>query len=473
LLKRQVLYFEIIFALVLLLLASWILINRPGKGDRPNIVLIIVDTLRADRLGCYGYDADTSPVIDKLSLDGVLCENVFAQRSITWASVTSIMTSQYPAVHRVRENGAEIDPELNTLAKELGQQGYVTAAFLGNMLTANHPGFQEMHTVPKLSNNAERDVWVTDTAIDWIHSQRRKPFLMWLHYMAPHKPYEPPEEYWRRFDPDYDGEIDGRSETLDRITLEKIDLPERDVQHVNALYDACVRFTDDQIRRVLSVLEEAGLSEDTIVILTADHGEELYERNHYFYHGCSMYDSALHIPLIIRWPTRLEKGIRTPRLLESMDLAPTVLELLSIPAPESYQGNSFASAFEEQSVPSEAKAITFSEWQDKMATVRTDRWRYVSNPEDFRPDGNPYNYVDDDRRNGYFIPTEALYDMNAEKIERQNVIDEHPEIAHELRKETAKWIASLPWKMGSSKISEDSFKEIQGMGYVGKSRKKR
>ena len=440
------------------------------QSSKPNLIVILVDALRADRLGCYGYEKPTSPNIDKLAAEGALLERAFVQRGITWPSVTSIMTSQYPAVHCVRENGEAMDLELTTIAKTLSRQGYDTAAFLGNMLTASHPGFLEKFPVPEVNTNAQRDAYISDKAIEWLRNWNGRPFFAFLHYMAPHKPYEPPEEYLEEFDPDYQGTLDGMPETLDEITLNKVGLSERDVAHVQAIYDACVKFADTQIGRVLEALSDYGLRDNTVIVVVADHGEELYERNCYFYHGCSMYDGVLRIPTVLSWPEKIAAARRVQDVKESIDLGPTVLELLSVPCPESFQGTSFASGIAvengEESDGIDDEPMAFSEWQDKMATVRTERWRYVWNPKDFRPTGNPYNYVNDDRRYGYEIPSKALYDLQFESSEKTDVSQRYPEVCHEMERALRKWTASLPWKYKQGRISDQSMKEIKSMGYV-------
>lgn len=456
--------YYIISGIMLFIVVVLALKEEARLKSRPNVVLIVVDTLRADRLGCYGHEANTSPTVDLMAAEGVVFENVYAQRSITWPSVTSIMSSQYPAQHGVRDNGEEQPQSLTTIGSVLGHKGYRTAAFLGNMTTANHPGYKEKFPVPNVPTNCERDAWITDRFIKWLHERRdSEPFMAWLHYMAPHKPYQPPREYEMMFDPDYNGKINGLPEVLDPITLNQVDLPARDVEHVRALYDACVRFTNDQIRRVLIALEESNLKDNTIIVFTSDHGEGLFERNHYFYHGCSMYDNCLHVPLIIVWEKKLPGKLAVKDVLESIDISPTILDLLSIETPSSFQGKSLLPFIEDNGSNS---TLAYAEWQDKMATIRSDRWRYVWNPDNFRPDGNPYNYVEDERRFGYFIPPEALYDRVAEPTEENNLLGDYPSEVETMRKKLSQWKTSLPWTYYVGKKDEKSMEEIKSLGYI-------
>jgi len=465
---RWLFYVDIIGGIALTLFVLWVFVFNPGRIGRPNVVLILVDALRADYLGCYGHRTPTSPTLDTLAREGTLCEQVYAQRSITWPSVTSIMSSQYPATHGVRRNGEDMSPDLVTLASVLRKKGYRTAAFVANMLTSCHPGFQDFTATPVEIGNCERDDYVTQQTLNWLSRNGHERFFVYLHYMAPHKPYLPPKDYETQFDPDYQGWVDGREETLDRITLDKVDLTPRDVRHIQSLYEACVRYTDDRIAEVIEWLDQNGFAHNTLLVVVADHGEELFERNHYFYHGCSMYDSCLRVPLIFRWLGKIPEGVRLSRVRETIDLAPTVLNLLNVPVPDSFEGSPFTkSLIQGWDEEGTLGGRSFAEWQDKMATVRTERWRYVWNPSDIRPDGEPYATVQDERREGYYIPTAALYDRVKEATESTNLLDSNPKEASRLHAMIGEWTSQLNWTYRPSGIGQDQLQEIQGLGYVG------
>ena len=305
-----------------------------------NVLLITVDTLRADHLSCYGYERATSPTIDELAQGGALFEQAIAQRSQTWPSLTSIRTSLYPHEHGVRRNGQPLEGPARTLARVMQEHGYRTAASLTNMRRAKHPGFEEVF----FFKGDARDLQATRSAIDWLTTAGDTKFFFWLHYIAPHKPYRPPAPFDQKFGEPYSGDVDGERETLDRITLDKVELSDEDLAHVVALYDGEIAFVDDQIRQVLDVLEASGLDDNTLIVFSSDHGEELFQRNHYFYHSNSIYDSVLHIPWIVRLPDQSDgaAGRRVSRVVESIDFAPTVLDLLALPIPDSFRGESHA-----------------------------------------------------------------------------------------------------------------------------------
>ncbi len=301
--------------LLLLLLAC-----GAERDARRNLLLISIDTLRADHLSAYGYERETSPAIDALAREGVLFENLIAQRGSTWPSLTSILTSMYPRSHGVRANGMHLDASKRILAQWLQERGYATGAFLTNMTTAPNRGFDVKPEIPK---GADRDLRATRTALRWIRRQRERPFFAWLHLMAPHHPYRPSGSLPEGFDTGYRGELDGSHETLHGIYARRDALTQAELAHIVSLYDADVAQADAHVKQLLDGLDRAGLAESTLVVLVSDHGEELYQHNHYFFHAYSIYESVLRIPLILRLPGVLPAGLRVSDVIETVDLAPT------------------------------------------------------------------------------------------------------------------------------------------------------
>ena len=161
------------------------------SGARPNLVIVTVDTLRADHLSAYGYGRRTSPAFDRVAGEGVLFTRAFAHQGSTWPSLTSIMTSMYPGTHGVRRNGIQLEASKQTLAEILKAEGYETAAFLCNMLTAPNRGFDTKETF----ESRRRDRKATRAALRWLRQERAGPFFLWLHLLAPHTPYSPPRPF--------------------------------------------------------------------------------------------------------------------------------------------------------------------------------------------------------------------------------------------------------------------------------------
>jgi arylsulfatase A-like enzyme len=312
--------------------------RRPLAGEAKgwNVVVLTVDTLRADRLGSYGYAARAnSPRIDAQLASGVLFENAVAQRASTWPSLASLLTGLYPSGHGVAENGYGFPDDLPTLPKLLHAAGYETAAFLSNMCQANHQGWDAFACAGGQDGKSIR------RALEWARGlDGQRPFLLWVHLFGAHPPYYNGGDLASRLDPGYEGPLGPKKRLLDRVMTGPMPLGARDVRHLNALYDAAVQGSDRLSGSLLDGLREAGRLERTIVLFAADHGEELYQHNGYLYHSCSVYQTTLHVPLGLAAPGLLPAGARVPQTVELIDVLPTLLELLGLPLPAEQHGRS-------------------------------------------------------------------------------------------------------------------------------------
>ncbi len=431
-----------------------------------NVLLITVDTLRADHLSCYGYERSTSPTADLLAEGGILFEQAISQRSLTWPSLTSIMTSLYPHEHGVRKNGQRPVRPTQMLAEVMQDHGYRTGASLTSMRKAEHPGFREIF--PFSGDN--RDFEATQAAIDWLRRIGDERFFFWLHYNAPHTPYQPPSPFDKRFGEPYAGGVNGEIETLDQITLDKVNLPAEDLKHLIALYDGEIAFVDDQISQVLGTLREKGLAERTLIVFTADHGEELFQRNHYFYHGNSIYDSVLHVPWIVKLPDpRIATGgRRVARVVELIDLAPTILDLLGLPIPASYRGKTHAALVLGGQETSGEEPAAFSELPWGVLSIRTSQWRYVSNPQGSFSRLRPYRLVEDARQDGYPIGRQELYDHLADEGELRDLLvsGSADGSSASVKKRLEEWRASWVPPSDQPKPDPEIQQELRALGYI-------
>jgi arylsulfatase A-like enzyme/Tfp pilus assembly protein PilF len=296
-----------------------------GRADRPNVLLLTMDTTRVDRLGCYGYAEPTSPAIDQLAAEGYVFETAVTTNPITLPAHTSIMTGLYPLAHGVRNNSSYRAREgVTTLAEVLRGEGYETGAVVGAfVLDAQFnldQGFDfyddeierdwSRDEIEKRRENAfgfsERKAnLVTFPAIRWLESVGQDPFFLWLHYFDPHEPRNAPEPHQSRF---------------------------------GDLYDSEIAFTDEQIGKVFDTLRRLDLWQDTVVVLVADHGEGLLDHSETS-HSLRVFDTTMHVPLIVRSPGR-PGGRRVGGLVSVVDVMPTVLELLGIERPPDLQGRS-------------------------------------------------------------------------------------------------------------------------------------
>jgi arylsulfatase A-like enzyme len=447
--------FEVLLLLLLLLACG------AEREARRNLLLISIDTLRADHLSAYGYERETSPAIDALAGEGVLFENPIAQRGSTWPSLTSILTSMYPRSHGVRSNGVQLEASKRILAEWLQERGYATGAFLTNMTTAPNRGFD---VKPELPKGADRDLRATQAALRWIREQRERPFFAWLHLMAPHHPYRPRGPRPAGFDTGYRGELDGSHETLHGIYKRREALSQAELAHIVSLYDADVLEADGHVGLLLDGLDRAELAESTLVVLVSDHGEELYEHNHYFFHSNSIYQSVLRVPLILRLPGVLPAGLRVPDVIETVDIAPTVLELLGIPRPSGFEGRSLTERIFAGGVPAPGDAAAFSELGPGIASMRTERWHYIHNPDGLT---SPGTAAGDEGHEPYFrIERGELYDVIDDPRETRNLVRERPEVAASLRRRLETWLGGREGHYRVEALSPETEAELRALGYL-------
>jgi len=300
--------------------------NRP-----PNVLLISIDTLRQDHVAAYGYDRPTTPALDRLAAEGARFANAWSTSSWTLPSHISALTGLLPSSHQVEGQNDRLSEEIATLAEAFASEGYASAGFVSHVYLDGQYGFSRGFDeyVTRPTQIAEE---VTDQALGWLDDHRRRPFFLFLHYFDPHADYAPPAGYAERFDDDYQGPSSGEYDFLRQFEDPAVPLPEDVARHVVALYDGEIRYTDDQIGRVVDRLREDGRLDDTIVAVFSDHGEEFKEHGS-FGHGGTLYSEVTRVPLILRYPHRIQPGTRVEHPSVIADL-PAVISLLAGKVPE-------------------------------------------------------------------------------------------------------------------------------------------
>ena len=313
-----------------------------------SVVLVTIDTLRADHLSIYGYDRPTAPRLAALAARGVVFEDARAPIPETAPACATLLTGLPPAAHGVRGNGRPLGPEPATLAGLLAAAGYSTAAFVsGFPLTARLSGLDRGFAhyddllpdargrVPGVQRRAPK---TTSAALAWLEGRPAGPFFLWVHYYDPHGDYAP--------GPPWESAFPGAGGP--RLPLEAIPEyqrlgDERDAAAYIGRYDGEILHVDSELGRLLDRLEQDDLRDHTLIVLTADHGESLTEHDELFDHGNELYETTIRIPLLVAGPG-LTGGRRVPGLAQSQDLLPTVLELLDRPVPPGLTGHSLAGA---------------------------------------------------------------------------------------------------------------------------------
>jgi arylsulfatase A-like enzyme len=395
-----------------------------------NIILISMDTQRADRMSCYGHFRTTTPHADKLASEGVLFERFYSPHIPTFPGHTTMMTGRDVYAHQITSQSGtpELSPDIPMLAEILSANGYFTAAAdnLGRWFTR---GFQMVESYDWDKSNKKE--WrkgeaVNEAALKVLNvaAGQDKPFFLFLHYWDAHTPYLPPAPFSRMF---YEGdELDPANRSMDAVwQFENFRwyfnewMPGvTDIEFPKAQYDAELAYGDACLAHVVSRVEELKLAEDTLIVYTADHGEELDEHGCWFdHHG--LYGPNVHIPLIMRLPGKIPAGSRIPDLSQMPDLTPTILEYAGLLDPASvFEGTSLLPLVSQHRTPNAKRpTLHFTEntWMKKRA-VMTEAWKLIV-------------ALEPDIHN---LPPVELFSLIDDPGERTNVASERAEIVEEL-----------------------------------------
>lgn len=451
------------FAHLALLCAALAAMGCGGEeGARPNLVLVTVDTLRADRLGAYGATTAT-PNLDALAQGGVVFESVTAPLPETRPSHASLFTSRYPQDHGVVSNALTLADEALTLTEVLAEAGYRTAGFAGCSLLYAGSGAEQGFGVLGQGAPDEHQrpaATVVDEAVAWLGSlDGEAPFFLWVHLFDPHMPYAPPQTEaaldWRQ--------IFAAAERHDG------DLPARVLRRGLALYDAEVEAVDRELGRLFAAVERAAPPDETVVTVTADHGE-CFGGGVWFDHSPCLGEGALHVPLLLRGPGRLPAGERRDDLASLLDVAPTLLDLAGVPAPDAFAGRSLLAAdagAEEPLVFFQHPLYRESDLESRRQVHR--RLRSVAG-EPTRPilgeapqvgaRGPRWKYV---RRGAH----ESLYDLVADPEETRDLAAAEPEVLRRHRGAVRRWLAAHPFPEAvDDEIDPELRRQLEALGYL-------
>ena len=336
-----------LLVLLLALLISGTVLTLRARNSRKypcpdcNVILISIDTLRADHLGCYGYPADTTPNIDEFSKHGVLFRTAIAHAPSTTPSHASIFTSLLPVHHgALRARQRPIAEAVKTMAEILRDAGYRTISFNGGGQVAAMYGFGRGFEIyarepGSIAQNVEKPTY-------WRQRNPDAKFFMFLHTYEVHAPYQPDPRFMEMFDADYTGELDDKilPRLLININDGTVAIDEEDVRHIVHAYDAEIRSMDLAFARLVRYMARNKLFDDTIVIFTSDHGEEFGEHAQMGRHSHALYDEVLRVPLIIRLPGRKFAGTIVDRQVRGIDILPTVTDLLDLEHLDQFDGSS-------------------------------------------------------------------------------------------------------------------------------------
>jgi arylsulfatase A-like enzyme len=321
-------------------------VSLPVSG-RPNIVIYTIDALRADHLGCYGYQKPTSPQIDAFASDATLFANLVAQSSWTKSTIASLFTGLLPSTHQANTAEESLPEGVETLAERAQELGYQTAGFttngvVGAMFGFNQ-GFESYETLSESMSTKEihqLSDQLHQAAVSWLDNRDvNRPFLLYLHSTDPHSPYYPREPFRNQFAGGVDPAI-GEHSFVTSLTQNQRAVTEGLAEQLVSLYDAEIAFNDASFGMLVDELKKRGLYDQTILVLCSDHGEEFFDHGRWE-HGLSLYQEQLHIPLIIRFPDGRGAGQTIADPVQQIDIMPTLLAAVGGSAGPGVQGRSF------------------------------------------------------------------------------------------------------------------------------------
>lgn len=401
----------------------------PGSSQRPNLLLVTLDTVRADHLGAYGSKTAATPVLDRLAREGVRFAEATAQAPLTGPAHAALLTGLYPGRFGVRDNAATPLPSrATTLAAILSKAGYQTGGFIGAFILDRAYGFdqgfdqfdsrfEKFEVGDKLAAERRADE-VVAPALGWLSRvDMSRPFFVWVHLYDAHAPYNPPAPFSQKF--------------------------------AGSLYDGEIAYVDSAVGKLVVALERRGLLDRTLVVAVGDHGESLGEHGEED-HGLFLYDAVLRVPWIARLPGTIHPGTVVRDQVRAIDVVPTVLDWLKLPSPGRFDGASVAARLpagnaDEPASYAETFYSKFHFGWSELKSVRVGEWKYVDAP---RPE---------------------LYDLRKDPNEQVNVIDRNQGVAARLAAELRQVVQSFGAgaDVRPSQPDAETLARLRSLGYVG------
>ena len=421
----------LLFFMILLAAAS----AAAAPNSSLNVVVLTIDTLRADHIGCYGYKQIRTPNIDALAAEGTRFEHAYTPVPVTLPAHSAIFTGTYPMLSGMHDFSAnKLSAQQLTLASVLKQQGYVTGAVIGSAVLDSrfglNQGFDFYYDHFDFSRLDESNLdemerpgdVVADQALDWLGKNYQKKFFLWMHLYDPHYPYHPPAPY--------------------------------NQEYASHLYDGEIAFADAQVGRLLRFLKDKGLYQSTVVVLAGDHGESLGEHGEKT-HGFFIYNATLHVPLLVHVPeTKQQKLVSRP--VNLVDIMPTVLRILKMEVPPQVQGQDLLALISQES-PDKREDDTRTLYAETFLPRLHFNWSELRGAET-----KNYHFID--------APKPELYDLVRDPGETQNLFNQKKAVAEEMRAKLARVIreysasAELAEKTG---LDPALMERLKSLGYAG------
>lgn len=440
--------------------------HPPGKAVR-HVVLISLDTLRADHLGCYGSEEVRTPFIDALAGEAALLTRCTTPVPSTLAAHASLLTGTYPHTHGTPRNGHFIAEDNLLLTEVLAEAGYLTAGFVGAYPLKADTGFDQGFEIFDDGGGAwERSGERLNRRIErWLEGHDGSPTFLFVHYWDAHYPFTPPPPFDRMYAADEEP-VRGTMEDIERTRrlLRRGEDALAESSRLRAAYAGCVSHVDSLVGELLELLRASGLHDEALIILTSDHGEAMDEHDEYWDHGESTYEGAVHVPLLVRHPEAHGAGRRLDLPTSSVDVVPTVLELLDLAPPEEVEGTSFAAVlgggdldepelagrppvYTEASKPHAPAYEAGEAWPNrrKSRAILAGEWKLVHRPVEERSE---------------------LYHLASDPAEQVDRIAEDPELAAALLEALDAWGGGGSGRAARRDVSEETARALRALGYA-------
>lgn len=440
-------------------------VDERQKTARPaNLLIVSIDALRSDALGVYQALAGTppmrsaSPELDRFAKEAVVFLNARTTQSATWPALASLHLSQYPREHRISENGKFLSANDDSIALELLTLGYNTRAFLANAYTLNIPGFEE-----KWQFVHDRDL------IDFVRKKITEtvdaPSFYWCHLWGVHAAYSPPRWAMEALEGRDLGPAFKLQYDTDGMHRGQVPYGPDEVQAVRGLYAGALYYTDSLLKKLFNEIKSRGLWDETMIIVTADHGEELHDHNRYFYHSPSLYDSAIRVPLLIKFPHQRRQHL-VEENVSLLDIFPTVYHyFVAPPPPGRFSGLSLLGVLAGAKEPFRARTLFVETELANIAAAVVGSHKLIFNPMGLMPLG----------QNGIPFPTAKVefYDLGADPGEHNKLAAAGSERIRLLR--AAERFLQEKGKAGKTKrgtfaVSDEMKKEteeiLRTLGYI-------
>jgi len=348
----------------------------------PNVIFIVIDTLRADRLGCFGYGRNTTPHIDKLASESILFKNAIAPSPWTCPSIGALFTSRYPASLGITEASINIADKFVLLSEIFKEHNYRTHGIISSVYVSGKYGYaQGFDSYDEENAKGEQDISspsITGKAISFIEQNRNNKFFLFHHWFDPHYSYMQHKKY--NYYPDYKGPIYSGM-NINELWFKAPYMSTNDIAYIKALYDSEIAFTDEYIGAFINRLKALGLYDDALIILTADHGEEFSERgDHYIGHTRKLFQEMIHVPLIIKLPGKT-KGITTEGAIGLIDTMPTIAAFLNLKIPDRYKCAGKAINLETPDLRHNSMIFSETRWALNFQSVISHGWKLIQYPE--------------------------------------------------------------------------------------------